>query len=204
MCVILLYSLSVLDAPYLGRQPKQSSKKENKSPNIRGHTSAVGHLRGSICSSVTDEYMCHLLVPGPGPHPSTFVGDMSPMNTIRYIRRFHVTDKYIVTFIGTYEQVDLNLLELRSSIDSSVNRWIYSMFVYLEDKFVDRRINLCFCSGYSLSRSVAGTSAQGSWQPGLLLPSHVVPFIPCIVVLLDFPVRRQAASPRHQVSSSKF
>jgi hypothetical protein len=47
---------------------------------------------------------------------------MSPMNTIRYIRRFHVTDKYIVTFIGTYEQVDLNLLELRLSIDSSVNR----------------------------------------------------------------------------------
>jgi hypothetical protein len=32
-----------------------------------------------------------------------FVDDVSPMNVIVYIRRFHVTDKNIITFIGTDE-----------------------------------------------------------------------------------------------------
>jgi hypothetical protein len=65
---------------------------------------------------------CHLSVPHPGRCPSTFIDDVSPMNATRYIRRFHITDEYIVTFVRTDEQVDLNWSELRSSVDSSVNR----------------------------------------------------------------------------------
>jgi hypothetical protein len=65
--------------------------------NIRGHTSAVGHLRGPIYSSVM----------GPpvrsASHPNIFVGDMLSMNVTGYIYRFHVTDEYIVTFVGTDE-----------------------------------------------------------------------------------------------------
>jgi hypothetical protein len=58
------------------------------------------------------------------------------MNITGYIRRFHVTDEYIVTFVGTNEQVNLNSSELCSSVDSSVNQRIYSTFVGLEDKFI--------------------------------------------------------------------
>jgi hypothetical protein len=47
-----------------------------------------------------------------------------------------VTDEYIVTFVGTDEQVDLNSSELHSSIDSSVNQQIYTMFVGLECIFI--------------------------------------------------------------------
>jgi hypothetical protein len=39
----------------------------------------------------------------PSLHPGIFISDMSPMNVTRYIRRFHVTDEYIVTFVGTDE-----------------------------------------------------------------------------------------------------
>jgi hypothetical protein len=67
------------------------------------------------------------------------------MNATRYIHRFHVIDEYIATFIGTDEQVNLNLLKLRSSVDSSVNQRIYTMFIGLEGIFVgsDRRMNPC-------------------------------------------------------------
>jgi hypothetical protein len=37
------------------------------------------------------------------PSPDIFIGDMLPMNVTRYIRRFDVTDEYIVTFVGTDE-----------------------------------------------------------------------------------------------------
>jgi hypothetical protein len=65
--------------------------------------------------------MCHLSAPQPKPHPSTFIGDVSPTNTTSYIRRVHVTDEYIVTFIDTDKQVDLNSSELHSSVNSLVN-----------------------------------------------------------------------------------
>jgi hypothetical protein len=65
---------------------------------------------------------CQLSVPHPGHCPSTFIDDVSPTNTTGYIRQFHITDEYIVTFVGTDEQVDLKWSELRSSVDSSVNR----------------------------------------------------------------------------------
>jgi hypothetical protein len=57
--------------------------------------------------------MCHLSVPWP---PSQYT------NATGYIHRFHITDEYIVTFVGNDEQVDLNSSELRSSVDLSVNQ----------------------------------------------------------------------------------
>jgi hypothetical protein len=42
---------------------------------------------------------------------------MSPTNITGYIHQFHITDEYIVTFVGTDEQVNLNSLELRMSIN---------------------------------------------------------------------------------------
>jgi hypothetical protein len=82
----------------------------------------------NICANCQSHGSC--------PLPNSFVSDVSPMNITGYIRRFHVTDKYIVIFIGTDEQVDLNLSELCSSVNSSVNQWIYSNFLGLEDKFI--------------------------------------------------------------------
>jgi hypothetical protein len=35
--------------------------------------------------------------------PGIFVDDVSPTNVTPYIRRCHVTDKYIVKFVGTDE-----------------------------------------------------------------------------------------------------
>jgi hypothetical protein len=72
-----MYILSILKAFRLGRQPKQG---------------VVGCLRGPTPVRFV-----------PWPRPSTFIGDVSPMNIIGYIRRFHVTDEYIVTFIDTDE-----------------------------------------------------------------------------------------------------
>jgi hypothetical protein len=72
-----MYIMSILKALHLGREPKQG---------------AVGCLRAPHLSD-----LC------PGPCPSTFIGDVSPTNIIGYIRRFHVTDEYIVTFIDTDE-----------------------------------------------------------------------------------------------------
>jgi hypothetical protein len=37
------------------------------------------------------------------PCPIIFVGDVSPMNVTGYIYLFHITDEYIVTFVGTNE-----------------------------------------------------------------------------------------------------
>jgi hypothetical protein len=65
----------------------------------KGHASAAGHLWGPIPTNIR----AHLSDPRPGPHPIIFVGDVSPMNITGYIRRFHITDEYIVTFIGTDE-----------------------------------------------------------------------------------------------------
>jgi hypothetical protein len=73
---------------------------------------------------------------GPAPHPSTFAGDMYLMNTTGYIHWFHITDEYIVTFISTDEQVDLNLSKLHSSVVLLVNRQICITFVGLEGKFI--------------------------------------------------------------------
>jgi hypothetical protein len=39
----------------------------------------------------------------PAPYLSIFVGDVSPMNVTGYIHRLHVTDEYIVPFVGTDE-----------------------------------------------------------------------------------------------------
>jgi hypothetical protein len=50
MCVILLFSLLVLEAPRLGRQLKQVVVKNNTI--IRGHVSVVDRLRGPIYLSV--------------------------------------------------------------------------------------------------------------------------------------------------------
>jgi hypothetical protein len=80
-----------------------------------GHPSATGRLRVPNPMNI----WAHLSNP---PLPSIFIGDVSPMDVIGYIRRFHVTDEYIVTFIGTDEYLDLNLLKLYSSVDSSVNK----------------------------------------------------------------------------------
>jgi hypothetical protein len=35
--------------------------------------------------------------------PIIFNGDVSPINVVGYIHRFHVTDKHIVIFIGINE-----------------------------------------------------------------------------------------------------
>jgi hypothetical protein len=48
-CVILLYSLHVLEALRPGRQPKQIKLLYS---SVKGHTSAAGHLQGPIYSSV--------------------------------------------------------------------------------------------------------------------------------------------------------
>jgi hypothetical protein len=37
------------------------------------------------------------------PHPGIFIGDVSPTNVTGYIRRFHIIDEYIITFVGTDE-----------------------------------------------------------------------------------------------------
>jgi hypothetical protein len=67
---------------------------------------------------------------------STFIGDVLLMNATGYIHRFHATDKYIVTFVGTNEQVDLNSSHLHSLVDLLVNRRICTMFIGLEGIFV--------------------------------------------------------------------
>jgi hypothetical protein len=145
-CVILLYSLHVLEALRPGRQPKQPVVKKLNSyiHQLRATRQPRVASRAQYIHRLTDEYMCHLSVPWP---PSQYT------NAIGYIHRFHVTDEYIVTFIGNDEQVDLNSSELRSSVDSSVNQQIYTMFVGLEGIFIglegifvgsNRRLNLCF------------------------------------------------------------
>jgi hypothetical protein len=39
----------------------------------------------------------------PAPRTNIFVDDVSQTNVTKYIRRFHVTDEYIVVFINTDE-----------------------------------------------------------------------------------------------------
>jgi hypothetical protein len=95
MCVILVLCMiyHVYSACFGGSLSREVAKiDEYKGSRIS---------RGSPLGP-TDEYMgspvriCT-------PTPSTFVGDVSPMNVIRYIHRFHVINEYIVTFVGTNE-----------------------------------------------------------------------------------------------------
>jgi hypothetical protein len=65
----------------------------------------------------------------PGWAPSIFIGDVSPMNILAYIDRFHITDEYILIFLGTEEYKELYSATLRSLVISSVNRGIYSIFL---------------------------------------------------------------------------
>jgi hypothetical protein len=58
-----------------------------------------------------------------------FIDDVSQMNILAYIRRFHITDEYIHIFLGTKEYKELYSSVLRSSVISSVNQGIYSIFL---------------------------------------------------------------------------
>jgi hypothetical protein len=74
------------------------------------------NIRGYI-HRLADDYKAHTSASGapyirqwptcqiraPPLRPDIFVGDVSPMNVTGYICRFHITDKYIVTFVGTNE-----------------------------------------------------------------------------------------------------
>jgi hypothetical protein len=64
-----------------------------------GHVSAAGRLRVPIYLSVGTIYQIRVWVP----RPNIFVDNVSPMNVIGYIHRFHITDECIVTFVGTDE-----------------------------------------------------------------------------------------------------
>jgi hypothetical protein len=50
----------------------------------KGHTLAVGRPMN---------IWAHLLDPRPGPRPSIFISDVSPMNVTRYISWFHITNE---------------------------------------------------------------------------------------------------------------
>jgi hypothetical protein len=67
---------------------------------------------------------------------SIFVGDIEPMNIHAYIRRFHVTDEYIIIFLGTKKYNILYTSVLHSSTISLINRGIYSKFIGFIGKFL--------------------------------------------------------------------
>jgi hypothetical protein len=106
MCVIfVLYSLPILEAPRLGRQPKHAVVKK-----IKLLTNIWPTCQLRVASGVT--YIRRLIYEYIGPpvksapltpHPSMFIGDVSPMNVIGYIHWFHVIDEYTVIFVGTDE-----------------------------------------------------------------------------------------------------
>jgi hypothetical protein len=66
---------------------------------------------------------------GGGGGGSIFVGDVSLMNILEYIYPLHVTDEYILIFLGTEEYKELYSLALHSMVTSSVNREIYPIFL---------------------------------------------------------------------------
>jgi hypothetical protein len=84
-----------------------------------GHTSDVGRHRAQYIHRLTNEYNGPPVSP---PLPIMFIGHLSSINIIGYIRRLRGTDEYIVIFIGTDEEVQISSSELRSSASSSVNR----------------------------------------------------------------------------------
>jgi hypothetical protein len=47
------------------------------------------------------EPTCQIHAPAPG--AAIFISDVSPTNVTEYIHWFHVTNEYIITFIGTDE-----------------------------------------------------------------------------------------------------
>jgi hypothetical protein len=75
--------------------------------NIRGHALAVSCLRGPIYSSI-NRFIRRIYGPtcqihAPAPHPSIFIGDVSPMNVTGNIHQFHITNEYTIIFISTDE-----------------------------------------------------------------------------------------------------
>jgi hypothetical protein len=61
---------------------------------------------------------------GQGHMPSIFIDDVEPTNIRAYIHRFHITDEYIIIFLGIDEYKVLYTLALCSSCISSINRGI--------------------------------------------------------------------------------
>jgi hypothetical protein len=76
-----------------GRQNRQWQKKTLIFVSMGPHVS-----RGSPLGPYIFNIWAHLSDPRPAPHPS-----MSPMNVIEYIHRLHITNEYIITFIGIDE-----------------------------------------------------------------------------------------------------
>jgi hypothetical protein len=69
------------------------------------------------------EYSGHVATARVDPDPpNIFVGDVSPMNILAYIHWFHITNEYILIFLGTREYKELYSSMLHSSVISSVNR----------------------------------------------------------------------------------
>jgi hypothetical protein len=107
ICVILVLCMIYhVYSAYFGGSPSEKAVKrgsgkinkilitdEYKGPRVSCRSPPGPH----IFIGLTDEYM----VPPVRSPPRAPV--RSPTNVIRYICRFHVTDEYIVTFVGTDE-----------------------------------------------------------------------------------------------------
>jgi hypothetical protein len=98
MCVILVvYMIYLVYSACFGGSPSREAAKTGSS------TKNKTLIFIAIFVGYSTNIWAHLLDPRPEPHPSIFIGDVSPMNVTRNIRRLHITDEYIVTFLGTNE-----------------------------------------------------------------------------------------------------
>jgi hypothetical protein len=111
MCVIIccVNYIPVYCACFGGSPSEEATKIDSSKSlkllyltNIRAHASDPGRPWSPIYSSVNQRiYGPTCQIHASAPRPGIFIGDVSPMNVTGYIRRFHITDECIVTFIGT-------------------------------------------------------------------------------------------------------